>query len=210
VSNILLIQEGGKVSTSDARTGPTASFLAGLGASVRRQRKKSGLTVQQLADAADLSRRMLTQIELGQANPSLVTVDRVARALGTDFASLTQDAGGDRSAPLAVNAPGSAAGVWSSAAGSLASLQVATQHHPPAELWDWTLQPGDRYQAQPDPIGSEELFLVITGTLTIEVHDLEPVTINAGGSARLASDRHYAYVNEGHEPVRFVRVVHLS
>jgi proteic killer suppression protein len=39
----------------------------------------AGLTVQELADAAGLSRRMLTQIELGQANPSLVTLDRVAR-----------------------------------------------------------------------------------------------------------------------------------
>lgn len=191
----------------DARTGPTAAFLTHLGEEVRRRRKDAGLTVQELADAADLSRRMLTQIELGQANPSLVTVDRVARALGTDFASLTRDA---RPEPIAVHAPGSAAGVWSSAAGSSASLQVATQQQPPAELWDWTLQPGDRYIAQPDPPGSEELFLVLDGTLTIEVEGVEPVTIPAGGSARLASDRHYAYANLGRKATRFVRVVQLN
>lgn len=210
MSNIVLTLgsgKGGRVTDPDARTGPTAAFLTHLGDEVRRRRKEAGLTVQELADAAELSRRMLTQIELGQANPSLVTVDRVARALGTDFASLTRDA---RLEPLAVHAPGSAAGVWSSAAGSSAALQVATQQQPPAELWDWTLQPGDRYVAQPDPAGSEELFLVLAGTLTIDVDGLEPVTIATGGSARLASDRHYAYVNRGKKPTRFVRVVQLA
>lgn len=210
MSNIVLIRGTGKgddVTDTDARTGPTAAFLAHLGEEVRRRRKEAGLTVQELANAADLSRRMLTQIELGQANPSLATVDRVARALGTDFAALTRET---RPEPIAVHAPGSAAGVWSSAAGSTASLQVATQQHPPAELWDWTLQPNDRYAAQPDPTGSEELFLVLSGTLTIEIDGMDPVTIRTGGSARLASDRHYSYVNHGKRAVRFVRVVQLA
>jgi mannose-6-phosphate isomerase-like protein (cupin superfamily) len=143
----------------------------------------------------------------GQANPSLVTVDRVARALGTDFASLSRDTQPD---PVAVNEPGSAAGVWSSAAGSRAELQVATQRQPSAELWEWVLQPGDRYDAQPDAAGSEELFLVLDGALTLEVEGLEPVTVKAGGSARLASDRGYAYANHCREPARYVRVVRLG
>jgi transcriptional regulator with XRE-family HTH domain len=188
-------------------SGPTAEFLARLGEEVRRRRKGAGLTVQQLADAAGLSRRMLTLIEQGQANPSLVTVDKIARALGTDFASLTRDSRPD---PVVVNAPGAAAGVWSSTTGSGAALQVATQHQPAAELWDWTLQPGDRYDAQPDPAGSEELFYVIDGTLTLEIEGTQPVTVKAGGSARLASDRRYAYVNTGRKPARFVRVVQLA
>jgi transcriptional regulator with XRE-family HTH domain len=133
-----------------AESGPTAEFIARLGAEVRRRRPGRRLTVQQLADAAGVSRRMLTLIEQGQANPSLVTVDRVARALGTDFASLTRDTQPD---PVAVNEPGSAAGAWSSAAGSRAALQIATQRQPSAELWEWVLQPGDRYDAQPDAAG---------------------------------------------------------
>lgn len=188
-------------------SGATLQFLTHLGAEVRRRRKDSGLTVQQLADAADVSRRMLTQIELGQANPSLVLVDRIARALGTDFPSLALES---RATPIAVHAPGGGAGVWSSDAGSTASLQVATLHTPAAELWDWTLVPGDRYVAEPDPPGSEELFHVLSGTLTIEVQDLPAVTVPAGGSARLASDRHYVYANRGRQQVRFFRVVRLG
>lgn len=189
------------------RNGVTPDFLAHVGGEVRRRRQHKGMTVQELADAADVSRRMLTQIELGQANPSLVTVDKVARALGTDFSSLAQ--AGDHE-PLSVNPPGSGAGVWSSAAGSRAALRVATVGRDAAELWEWLLQPGDHYDAQPDPPGSQELYFVISGQLTIDVGDTAPVVVKAGGSARLASDRQYGYRNEGRRAVHFVKVVQLA
>lgn len=187
--------------------GATVEFVAKVGGEVRRRRKERGLTVQQFADACGVSRRMLTLIEQGQANPSLVTIDKIARALGTDFATLASES---RPEPVTVHAPGQAAGVWSSSLGSRAALQVATQQHPSAELWEWVLEPGDRYDAQPDAPGSEELFLVLTGTLRLEVEGLEPLIIKSGGSARLASDRLYSYVNKGRRPCRFVRVVRLA
>lgn len=188
-------------------SGATAEFIGRVGAEVRRRRKEQGLTVQQLADAADVSRRMLTSIEQGQANPSLVTIDRIARALGSDFATLATES---RSEPVAVNPPGSAAGVWESARGSRASLQVATSLQPAAELWDWVLEPGDRYDASPDAAGSEELFFVLKGALTLEVAGHDDHVVRAGGSARLASDRVYSYVNRGRTACRFVRVVQLA
>jgi len=161
--------------------------------------------VQELA-AAGLSRRMLTQIELGQANP------RWSPSTGWPAPSARLRLRYSRRLTRAERhqRPGFRCGVWSSAAGSNAALQVATQQQPPAELWEWTLQPGDRYVAQPDPAGSEELFLVLAETLTIDVDGLEPVTIDTGGSARLASDWHYAYVNRGNEPTRIARVAQLA
>ncbi len=184
----------------------TAQFIGRVGAQVRRRRKEQALTVQQLADAAGVSRRMLTSIEQGQANPSLVTIDRIARALGTDFASLATDS---RAEPVAVHAPGEAAGVWTSPRGSRATLQVATSAQPAAELWEWELAAGDRYEALPDAAGSEELFLVLKGTLTLQVDGVaRPVP--AGGSARLSSDRAYSYVNAGRGVCRFVRVVRIA
>ena len=63
-------------------------FLSQVGANIRSLRTKRSLTVQQLADRSQISRRLLTQIELGQANPSLVAVTRIARQLGTKFTNL--------------------------------------------------------------------------------------------------------------------------
>ena len=193
---------------SEATTsGPTQAFLTRLGEKVRTRRQAAGMTVQQLAAAAGLSRRILTQIELGQANPSLATVDKVARALRLDFASLISDTHVDA---VVVNPPGSDLQVWASSAGSRTALQIATTGVQPAELWDSRLAPGDRYQAHPDPPGSEELLLVLAGELTLEVDGHEPVNVDVGGSVRLSSDRAYAFANNGSVEVRVVRVVQLG
>ena len=162
--------------------------------------------MQQLADAAGLSRRMLSHVELGEANPSLVTIGKLARALGTDFASLARETRGET---LVLNPPGTAPGIWSSPAGSRAALTTASTLRPPAEMGDWTLVPGDAYQAEPDPPGSQELFLVISGTLTLIVDGREVGRLEEGASARLATDRVYSYRNDQAEPVRFIRVAHV-
>lgn len=148
---------------------------------------------------------MLTQIELGQANPSLVTVDKIARALNTDFAGVVLAS--SVIDVLTVQPEGSATVMWISPAGSTALLHVVTAARGGSELWSWRLAPDDRYTAQPDPSGSEELFLVTVGVLTIHVDGLAPTQVPAGVSARLASDRQYTYANDGSELVTFVRVV---
>ncbi|MGN9847065.1 helix-turn-helix domain-containing protein [Nonomuraea sp. H19] len=180
----------------------TGEFIERLGREVRRRRQEADLTVQALADRAGLSRRMLTQIEQGTANPSLATVDKIARALGVDFATLTTPWGAE---PLHVSQP---VEVWRSRAGSRALLHVAGARRGGPELWEWTLQPGDRYQAQADPRGSEELILVTAGTLVVEIEG-RSAELAAGASARLASDRPYAYTAPD-GAVSFVRVVELG
>jgi transcriptional regulator with XRE-family HTH domain len=185
----------------------TSRFLVRVGQQIRLRRKELDLTVQELADRAGISRRMLTQIELGQANPSLITVDSVARALNTDFVSLARDDSPDR---LLVNDPDDAVVVWSSALGSRAVLHVATTCHPPAELWTWTLEPSDIYQAEADPSGSEELFVVLSGRLTVCAEGMDSVTLPVGASARLSTDLRYRYENRTSRPVRFVRVAQVN
>ncbi|MCZ4602845.1 XRE family transcriptional regulator [Streptomyces sp. Lzd4kr] len=184
--------------------GPSGDFLAKVGQQVRARRRVSGLTVQALADQAGMSRRMLTMIEQGGANPSLVTVDKLARALGTDFTALL---GGADSDP--VHVPERPVQVWESNTGSRGLLHVGSARVGGPELWEWTLQPGDHYDAQPDPVGSEELFLVRSGTLVLKVGD-RTVRLGPGASARLASDREYSYTTDGSEPTVFVRVVELG
>jgi DNA-binding XRE family transcriptional regulator len=183
--------------------GPTAPFLARIGAELRARRRAAGLTAQELAERAAVSRRMLSQVEHGQANPSLVTVDKLARALGTDFAAL---AGAGDAEPVAAGRPTE---VWRSAAGGSATLHVTGARVGGPELWEWTLAPGDTYRAEPDPPGSEELLLVLAGTLTLELRESQVVLV-AGASARLASDRAYAYANHGDAPARFARVVQIA
>jgi transcriptional regulator with XRE-family HTH domain/quercetin dioxygenase-like cupin family protein len=59
-----------------------------LSEKLRALRREKNLTLQQVADTAGLSKAFVSQIESGTANPSLVSLKRVAEALGTPLAAL--------------------------------------------------------------------------------------------------------------------------
>ncbi|MDI9897453.1 XRE family transcriptional regulator [Rhodococcus sp. IEGM 1381] len=179
-----------------------------MGSRIRSLRIARELTVQQLADQAEVSRRLLTQIEHGQANPSLVAVTRIARSLGTDFTELLSDTVPGEAAIEVVPAEEHLL-VWTSPAGSSAHLLVSTPGVRAADLWSWMLMPGDSYGGMPDAQGSFELFHVTDGQLTLTA-DNEVAVIAAGESARLRSDRVYRYVNDGSVSVTFFRTVALA
>ncbi|MGG5259629.1 helix-turn-helix domain-containing protein [Phycicoccus avicenniae] len=184
-------------------------FLGRVGERIRVLRKGQGLTVQHLAEASGVSRRLLTQIEHGQANPSLVAVTRIARQLGVDFTSLLTPTA---EAACLVTAPGDHTVVWTTERGSTAHLLGVTGDARRADLWLWSLAPGDTYQGHADPAGSHELFHVLSGELTIHTEGVDHV-VRAGGSATLRSDRPYAYRNDRMGPgdaATFVRTVALA
>ena len=184
------------MSTRSART---EQFLTRVGKRIRARRQVRGWTVQQLADASELSRRMLTQIELGDANPSLATIDRIAHALDTSFGELAiSNAQTDRVFNGSTLA-------WEDEHGSSAHILGATAKAD-TELWRWHLAPESHYVAEPDRQGSEEIHHVLEGILKIDLED-ESLKISAGMTATIRSDQHYSYRATGDTPVEFIRVV---
>lgn len=81
-----------------------------LGEAIRRRRRDVGLTLVQLADLASLSQPFLSQVENGRAQPSMVSLGRIARALDTTPQSLFSGPA-DHDAPLDVVRADDAAGV---------------------------------------------------------------------------------------------------
>jgi transcriptional regulator with XRE-family HTH domain len=64
-----------------------------VGEKLREIRKGKGLSLQQVADAAGLSKAFVSQIESGTANPSLASLKRVGSALDIPLAALFEGAG---------------------------------------------------------------------------------------------------------------------
>lgn len=60
----------------------------GLGPIVRKLRRRSGLTLQQLAEASGVSRAMLSSVERGDKNPTLPVLSRIAAGLGATMSEL--------------------------------------------------------------------------------------------------------------------------
>ena len=59
-----------------------------LAANVRRLRQDAGLSQQGLAEAAEIRQALISEIERGEANPTLESLVKLAEALKVDLATL--------------------------------------------------------------------------------------------------------------------------
>jgi XRE family aerobic/anaerobic benzoate catabolism transcriptional regulator len=78
--------------------GENSALLREIGTRVHTERLKRGATRKMLAAQCQTSERYLAQIELGEANPSVLVLDAIARALDLDSIDL-MPAGRSRAAP---------------------------------------------------------------------------------------------------------------
>lgn len=176
-----------------------------VGRRIRALRSEAGLSVAQLGEASDVSRRMLTQIELGQANPSLGTVDRIASALGTTFAALVGLTGDGTAGPVGpVGSPHSPEGspegspdgvlVWSTPAGSWGRLLTAveTDRHA-VEMWRWHFVAGDSYRTSPDAGSPDTMVHVLRGRLRVRpvTEGVPVVEVEEPGTTRITDRSAY-------------------
>jgi transcriptional regulator with XRE-family HTH domain len=178
------------------------SIAATVGSNIRTLRLDRSLTLAGLAEQAGTSVRTLVEIESGRANASLATLGAIADALGVAFGRLTQpqEPGAVRTVRTA-----DAAVTWSDDRGSEARLMLVSREPQSAELWHWLLKPGGRYQARPDPDGTDVLVLVIRGALAMTVDD-ETSHLAAGTAGHIVSGTGYVLANPGRAEAAFMLV----
>lgn len=63
-----------------------------LGATLKACRLRRRMTQEQLAERSGLSYKFIGEIERGDANPTITTVDRLAAALGVEMSVLFREA----------------------------------------------------------------------------------------------------------------------
>ncbi len=171
-----------------------------LGVVVGQQRAQRGWTLDAAAARLGISRRLLVQIEQGEANPSLSTMLAVAGGFGIDLADLLD---GDETGAAFVG-PNPPKPLWSTADGSTAELAAA---HGPLELWRWEVQPGESRSSEAHASGSRECIHVQSGQLSVEV-GAEAVVVRRGEAVAFAADRPHRYSNHGRALVVFTLAVY--
>jgi len=65
-------------------------LLIAFGRKVRERREANRISQEKLAEAAELDRTYISDIERGVRNISIINIYRIARALGVSVADLTQ------------------------------------------------------------------------------------------------------------------------
>jgi transcriptional regulator with XRE-family HTH domain len=177
----------------------TAALALAIGVRVKQERQSRRWTLDQLAEAAGVSRRMVVNVEQGAANPSVGTLLRISDALGVGLPALVEP---PEPKSVKVTRHGDGAALWSSESGGRGVLVAGTEPPDVVELWDWTLGPGDHHASEAHTPGTKELMQVQKGTITIEVAD-QSVTLDAGDAVAFAGDVAHSYVNPGRQPARF-------
>jgi transcriptional regulator with XRE-family HTH domain len=177
----------------------TTALALAIGARVRQQRQSRRWTLDQLAEAAGVSRRMVVNVEQGAANPSVGTLLRISDALGVGLPALVER---PQPKPVKVTRHGGGAVLWSSESGGRGVLVAGTEPPDVAELWDWTLGPGDQHGSDAHKPGTKELIQLQQGAITIEVAG-QPVTLEAGDAVAFRGDVAHSYANPGTQPARF-------
>ena len=83
----MAVRTGTEAEPNSAATEP-APIEVDLGARIRTLRLARGETLRKLAAQAGVTESFLSQVERGVASPSIASVQRIARALGTSIAEL--------------------------------------------------------------------------------------------------------------------------
>lgn len=175
-------------------------MLAHVAGNLKRLRAAAGLSQQALAERSGISRRMIAGVETGEANISLSSLDRIAAALDVRFVDLVRD-------PARVSLDDIRAVTWrGTRPESLAVLLGSVPAEREAQMWVWTLAPGERYQAEPDPLGWHEMIFVIDGVLRLDLSG-ETRDYPGGSHVIFPTAQPYAYSNSGSAPLRFLRNV---
>jgi len=182
----------------------TTALALAIGARVKRERRARGWTLDRLAAAAGVSRRLVVNVEQGTANPSVGTLLRISDALGVGLPALV--APPHPKTPVTVTRHGDGAALWSGEFGGRGVLVAGTEPPDVVELWDWTLAPGDQHTSEAHAPGTKELMQVQQGTVVVTVAD-RAVTLDAGDAAAFPGDVAHAYANAGPQPARFALAV---
>ncbi len=175
-----------------------------IGVRVRSERQARQWTLDQLAEAAGVSRRMLVTVEQGAANPSVGTLLKLSEALGVGLPVLVEPP--TRGAATVTRA-GSGAVLWSGDHGGRGVLLASATLPDAFELWEWTLEAGERHDSEAHTPGTRELLQVLEGALSVTV-DGDVHELTAGDAVAFAGDVAHAYAAAASDRVRFTLAVY--
>lgn len=153
----------------------------------RTLREDRGLSLSELARRAGLSKGALSQIEAGQANPTVETLWALAQALGIPFSDLTAGPAPPRIAVVRADE-----GEW--IAGSPVSSRLIQRMAIPGvvEIHQIRVQPGPARHSPPHARGLTEHVILHTGRMRLGPAG-SPAVLDAGDSASYLADVEHLY-----------------
>jgi transcriptional regulator with XRE-family HTH domain len=178
-------------------------ITAAVARSVLALRSERGWSLDHLAARASVSKGVLVAIEQGKSNPNLATLARISDAFGVPVTHLLEA----QPEPNVVITDASAfRTLWRGQAGGTGGIIGATQAPWAAELWTFTLEPGDTVGGDAHTPQTREMIWVTSGTIELTVEGRQ-YTVGPQMCARFPGGRFHRYVNASGALAEMIMVV---
>ncbi|GAB3280612.1 helix-turn-helix domain-containing protein [Parahaliea aestuarii] len=171
---------------------------------VTELRQRNNFTLEQLAAASGVSRSMLSQIERGQANPTLAVTFRIAQAFGLSIGELVDDpsAGGH----IEIVHGDDPAHIFR--ADSECQIRTLSPLHmeKDVEFYEIVIAPGASLESSAHFDGTRELLTVASGSAAVTAGSTH-CKLGEGDSAHYRADTPHCIANSGETTLRGYLVV---
>ena len=180
------------------------SIDAQIGQRLRRLRLEQALTLDALAQRADVSRAMLSRIERGESSPTAQLLNRICGGLKITLSVLFAEAGSGLG-PLSRRADQP---VWRDpATGYLRRNISSAGTGSPVDIVDVEFPPGGDITLASLPIaGWDQHVWVLDGSLDLSLGD-DDVRLETGDCLRMRFDRPIRFRNPTPTPIRYAVII---
>ncbi len=171
---------------------------------LKRYRKATNLSLDELAAKSGVSRAALSQIEGARTNPTLTVLWKIAVGLEVPFQTLLELE--DDFAPKILRAGD--ATVFRSGDGRVESSLISPGGSAPGlELYELRLAPKAVHKSEAHSKGTTETVVVLKGALRVIVGDVAH-ELMAGDSMFFRADLDHTYENRASHEARCIDVIH--
>lgn len=169
---------------------------------IRKLRLERGMTIAELAETAEVSTALISQVERGVTDPSLATLRQIAKVLAVPLFDLFDP--DPQGSSVTVIKRGEESTITSP--NGDASYARKSVPHGQVEVLRGELRPGGVSHAEPWSHPAEECVVVVSGSLLVEV-DGEGHRLAEGDSCYFNSRLPHRLVNDGEAPTVFLVAV---
>ena len=168
-----------------------------VGALIRARRRQLHMTLEEVCQAAGITKGYLSQVERDQATPTLGTLAQIARSLdvGMDYFIATPSL--EDSLTRSEERP------KFSVAGSSMTYERIAADFAGNILSSFVMHVPDGYRSETVSHEGEEILFVLEGTITQSL-DNEEIEMKAGDSLHFRGNRPHAWRNDSGQPARLL------
>jgi XRE family transcriptional regulator, regulator of sulfur utilization len=158
-----------------------------LGVRLKQARKAQGLSLESLAKLSGVSVSMISQIERGESNPTVVVTWNLSKALKIDFAGLIEENPGKSGPIKEVIRAGEAPVISAHGKSCIIRILSAPEGVGDIEVYELEFQKGGLLESRPHSTGCIENLTVLDGELVV-TSDGVTETVGIGDTIRYRAD----------------------